>query len=144
LTGRAGAPVGVLPFGLGLTYRISGNLDVGVEVTARYTLAEGIDGLTKQGIPISSLDQKAADYFSQNYSSVSTNVAVDAKSKGTVNIDKSQYNDVYTVVQVRAAYTIIPARFQHLFVQKDLNFTNKAKGQKTKRDFKKKGSVFKR
>lgn len=128
--------VGVVPFGLGVNYRVSGNLDVGIDITARYTFGESIDGLTKQGAPISSLNQKAADYFSQNYSNVSTNLALNATNTGRVNVDKSQYNDVYTIVQIRAAYTIIPARFQHLFDEKNLNFSNKAKNQKTKRNFK--------
>ena len=145
LTDKINTPaVGVLPFGLGVSYRISGNLEVGVELAARYTLSQGIDGLTKDGAPISSLNQKGADYFSQNYSNVSTNLAINAKSHGKVNVDKSQYNDVYTMVQIKVGYTIIPPKFQHLFDQKNLNFSNKAKGQKTKRDFRKKDPSLKR
>lgn len=130
--------IGVLPFGLGVSYRISGNLEVGVDITARYTLTKGanFDGLSKEGIPVSSLNQKGADYFNTLYNNVNTNLAKNVNNHSLVNYDRSQYTDVYTIVQIRAAYTIIPARFQHLFVQKDLNFSNKAKGQKTKRNFK--------
>lgn len=49
ITDKISTPiVGVFPFGLGLSYRLSGNLDVGLEFSARYTLDGSIDGLNKK------------------------------------------------------------------------------------------------
>lgn len=137
ITNQLSSPlVGVFPFGLGVNYRLSGNLEIGLDVTARYTLGGSIDGLTKKGIQVSSMNQKEADYFSQYYNGINSTDLNQNTNQGYIHVDKSQYNDVYGVVQIRASYTIIPARFQYLFNQKDLNFSNKAKGQKTKRNFK--------
>lgn len=87
---------------------------------------------------VSGLTEKEAAYLSQYNNAVSPNVTENFKKDFTMMLDKSAKgnNDTYTIIQLKVCYTIIPARFQYLFNQKDLNFSNKAKGQKTKRNFK--------
>jgi hypothetical protein len=105
----------MIPLGFGGMYRIDNQWEVGLDATWRYTLGGSLDGDSKNGVDITTLSPEGKEYFSQYYNGSVTNALKDHK----------KYHDLYTVLQVRVYYTIVPEKYKHMFSERNINFTDK-------------------
>jgi opacity protein-like surface antigen len=105
-------PQVIIPVGLGVTYRVNAQLDIGLEGTLRYTIGKGsLDGDSKHGINTTTLPQNDKTVWSYHYE---TNAPI-------VLTDHPKYHDMYAIVQIRLAYTFIPQKYKQLFHEQDIN-----------------------
>ncbi|HVD98456.1 MAG TPA: DUF6089 family protein [Cytophagaceae bacterium] len=100
-----------IPVGLGVTYRLNAQVDIGIEGTLRYTIGKGsLDGDSRNGINTTNLPQDDKNDLYNHY------------QKNTVVLkDHPKYHDMYAIVQIRLAYTFIPQKYKQLFHEQDIN-----------------------
>jgi hypothetical protein len=109
--------MGVLPFGFGGMYRINNQIDIGLDATVRYGLGRSLDGDVRGGISTANLSAEGKAFFDQYY----------ASGTKTVLKDYPKYHDMYTVLQVRIYYTIVPEKYKHMFKGVNINYSDKPK-----------------